>query len=427
MSDLFYEEGQPAHSGRKAMLATTSYDAPSAPYTFAIARSREALHEAGIKTAYLLLCGNCHVDDARNAVVREFLESDCTELVFLDADVSWEPKDLVQLCGRDKDMVGGVYPYRRDGGEGMPVRMMDSQKFDADGLLEVEGLPTGFLKIKRHVLEKIAAQSPKYWDKVYKTALVFDRPDPDSEGTRWGGDIAFCRKWAALGGKMFADAELRLGHEGKMILRDSLAAHIRRLSGTAFAHIVPRIRDGIESEHDYNEIFKACGNPYAADGGVLALLVGVARKCRGPIIETGSGLSSVLMGAVSDSQVYALEHSQQYAAATVAMCEDAGVGNVGVCYAPMRDDWYDLGAFDLPVKFALGFCDGPPRMFGTRMRFFEQVASRCTAIVVDDAKSDMNYLRQVQAWADANGRTLQLFGRAALILKTQAEPLRAAA
>lgn len=426
MSDLFYDEGPPA-AGRKVMLATTSYDAPAAAYTFSIARSREELTAAGIPSAYLLLSGNCHVDDARNSVVREFLESDCSELVFLDADVVWEPKDLIQLCQRDRDMVGGVYPYRRDGGEGMPVRMMDSKLLDADGLLEVEGLPTGFLKIKRHVLDRIAAVSPWYFDKVYRTALVFNRTEPDADGTRWGGDIAFCRKWAALGGKMYADAELRLGHVGKAILRDSLAAHIRRLSGTALSHIIPKLRAGVETEADYNELFKAYGNPYAADAGVLALVVGVARKCRGPIIETGSGLSSVAMAAVSDSQVYALEHVPHYAAQTVALAQEAGTANVGVCCAPMRDFWYDVDAFDLPEKFALGFCDGPPRMFGTRMRFFEVLAPRCSAVIVDDAKSDTNYLRQVQAWADANGRTLQLFGRAALILKAEAQPLKAAA
>ena len=81
----------------------------------------------------------------------------------------------------------------------------------------------------------------------------------------------------------------------------------------------------------------------------------------------------------------------------------------------------------LPAKFALGFCDGPPRMFGTRMRFFDHIAPRCSAIIVDDVKTDTNHLRQVQAWADANGRTLQLLGRAALIMKKEAAPLRAAA
>ena len=138
MSNLFYDEGPPA-SGQKVMLATTSYGDPAASYTFSMARSREALTAAGIASAYLLLQGNCHVDDARNAVVRDFLASDCTELLFLDADVNWEPQALVHLCRRDLDLVGGVYPFRREGGENMPVRMAEGQM--VDGLLEVEGLP----------------------------------------------------------------------------------------------------------------------------------------------------------------------------------------------------------------------------------------------------------------------------------------------
>ena len=417
MSNLFFDEGPPA-AGQKVLLATTSYDTPSAAYTFSIARSRQALTDAGIQSAYLLLQGNCHVDDARNAVVRDFLESDCTELVFLDADVDWEPKHLVQLCGRDLDLVGGVYPYRREGGETMPVRMKDDAKVH-DGLLEVEGLPTGFMKIKRHVLEQIAAQSPKYWDKIYLTALVFDRPDPDEHGTRWGGDIAFCNKWQAMGGKLFADAELRLGHTAQIVVRDSLGAHLRRITGTALQTVVPRLRDGVATEDDYNEIAKYYGNNYAADPGMLALCAGVAIKCRGPIIETGSGLSSVVLGASSSDKVYSLEHLPNYAAQTVALLEEAGVSNVGVCYAPLKDFWYDLDKFDLPNKFALGFCDGPPRLYGTRMQFFEHIAPRCQAIVVDDIKTDNNYAKKVHEWAAANGRDVQILGRGALILKTE--------
>jgi len=427
MSDLFHDEGPPA-TGRKIMLATTAYDRPSAAHVFAIARSRQALHDAGIQTAYALLQGNCHVDDARNAIVRDFLASDCAELVFLDADVDWEPEQLVRLCGHDLDLVGGVYPYRREGGDTMPVRMKPGARIGPDGILEVEGLPTGFMRIRRRVLERVAQRSPKYWDKLDLTALVFDRPDPDEEGTRWGGDIAFCRKWAALGGRLYADAEMRLGHTATIVVRDSLAAQIRRLSGSVWGELIPRFRAGTERPDDYNEIARAVGNSWAADPGVLAVLVGVVRKCRGDVIETGSGLSSVIMGAVSSGRVYSLEHLPHFAANTVAMCEEAGVANVGVCCAPMAaDHWYDVGKFDLPRKFALGFCDGPPRAFGTRFRFFEELAPRCEAIVADDIKTDANYARRVREWAEANGRTMQILGRAALVLKPHHMEMKEAA
>lgn len=408
------------------LLAVPTYDDPSAALSFALARSREALSAVGIGSAILILQGNCHVDDARNSIVRDFLESDCTELVFLDSDVTFEPKDLVQLCSRDCDIVGGVYPYRREGGENMPVRLMDGGEVH-DGLREVEGLPTGFMKIKRHVLEKMAELRPWYFDKIYPTHLIFNRSDPDEQHTRWGGDLDFCRRWRAMGGQIFADEELRLGHVAKIVIYDSLAAHLRRLTGATLPYLMPRFREGIENEGDYNEMFRYAGNNYAADAGVLAIVAGIARKCAGPIIETGSGLSSVLMAACTDQTVYSLEHLPHYASQTLAWAQEAGVTNLGICHAPLTDEcWYDVDAFDLPSKFAFGFCDGPPRLYGTRMKFFEVFGPRCTVIAVDDIKTDNNFARKVQEWAEANNRTFQILGRCAFIQKCEAMVLQEA-
>ena len=72
MSNLFYDEGEKA-TGQKVMLATTAYDTTAPGYVFSIQRSRAALDKANIQSAYLLLSGNCHVDDARNIVVQNFL------------------------------------------------------------------------------------------------------------------------------------------------------------------------------------------------------------------------------------------------------------------------------------------------------------------------------------------------------------------
>jgi predicted O-methyltransferase YrrM len=418
VSNHFYEEGPPA-TGKKVLLAVPTYACPDTSLTFALARSREALTEEGIQSGLLILEGNCHVDDGRNSIVRDFLESDCTDLVFLDADVTWEPKGLVALCQYDADIVGGVYPYRREGSDNMPVRLMGDGEV-RDGLREVEGLPTGFMKIRRHVLEKMIETVPWYWDKIYKTHLVFNRSQPDETNTRWGGDLDFCKRWREMGGKLYAVEEIRLGHVAKIIVHDSLGSHLRRLNGETLTYTAQRFRDGTETEDDYNEVFKYGGNNYAADAGVLALCVGLARKCRGPIIETGSGLSSVLMALVSDSPVYSLEHNEHFASQTLRWAEEAGAGNVGMCCAPLKDYWYDVDRFDLPNKFTLGFCDGPPRLYGTRMKFFEVIAPRCSAILVDDIKTDNGFARKVQDWAEANGRSFQILGRCALLMKQEA-------
>src|SRR5690606_1740714 len=82
---------------------------------------------------------------------------DCTDLVFLDADVSWNPDDLIKLIKHDRDVVAGVYPKRSSRDKDFPVHVLPgvALQADSDGLVEVAGAPTGFMKIKRHVLEKM--------------------------------------------------------------------------------------------------------------------------------------------------------------------------------------------------------------------------------------------------------------------------------
>lgn len=415
MSNHFYEEGPPA-TGKKVLLAIPTYEKPDTSLTFALAHAREALASAGIQSAILILEGNCHVDDARNSIVRDFLESDCTDLVFLDADVTWEPKSLVKLCQRDEDIVGGVYPYRREGVENMPVRLKADGEV-RDGLREVEGLPTGFMKIRRDVLEAMTADCVWYFDKIYPTRLLFNRSEPDEGHTRWGGDLNFCKRWREMGGKVYALEDLRLGHVAKIIVYDSLAAHLRRLNGSTLHELAQRFRDGTEEGDDYNEVFRYAGNNYAADPGTLALCTGIARRSQGPIIETGSGLSTVLMALATDKTVHSLEHLPHYAAQTGQWCDEAGVENYRLICAPLKDFWYDIERMELPEKFAFGFCDGPPRIYGTRMKFFETLCPRCSVIVVDDIKTDNGFARQVQEWAVENGRSFQILGRAALLTR----------
>lgn len=416
MSAVFHDSGPPPQAGRKVFLATTVYDSPDVSYTFSIARSREALHRAGLPSAYFILAGNCHVDDARNAVAQAFLASDASELVFLDADVSWEPAALIALCGFDRDVVGGVYPYRREASEGMPVRGLAGAEPQA-GLVEVEGLPTGFLRIRRCVIERLAAAAPHYRRGGETHPLLFERSLEDGE--RWGGDINFCRRWRALGGKVFAATELRLGHCGKTLSVDSLGSALRRQGGLTLRYIADRIRTGGESPDFYAEAFKAYGNPWAADREILRLAVGLVRSASGPILEVGSGLSTVLMAAAAPAQrVWCLEHAPEYAARTEALARQAGVDNIAIVTSPIGPGgWYELGddLAALPERFAFAFVDGPPRVFGGRMGFFTALGARAETILCDDT-DDPDYLAAIGGWAAAQGRPLQIDNRAAVVL-----------
>src|SRR5690606_33321512 len=60
-----------------------------------------------------IVAGASLIQYARNQLVREFLEDESfTHLMWIDADVGFDPRAIVKLLDHDKDVVGGVYPMK---------------------------------------------------------------------------------------------------------------------------------------------------------------------------------------------------------------------------------------------------------------------------------------------------------------------------
>lgn len=105
---------------------------------------------------------------------------------------------------------------------------------------------------------------------------------------------------------------------------------------------------------------------YSANLPVLRRLAGLCDQTSGPILECGSGVSTLLLGVLAEREgrrVYALEDGKSDCArirATLTLC---GLDNVRVRHAPLVDrgdyTWYDLSEVELSRYFDLVFCDGP--------------------------------------------------------------------
>jgi hypothetical protein len=155
------------------------------------------------------------VQRARNDIVQLALDSNVDDLVFIDTDVDWSPEDFFKLLDHDADIVGGVYPKKGDE-EQYPVKI-DSTNFSMDdkGLIEVDGLPTGFMRITKKALQQIWDASPEYTEKhkakpirMCFNVTINNRNELVSE------DISFCEKWKELGGKLYLDPSINLSHVG---------------------------------------------------------------------------------------------------------------------------------------------------------------------------------------------------------------------
>lgn len=384
MARVLYERKPPC-AGQKLFLAVQSYEGIGAGCAYTLFQFGQALKEAGIEVELSIYTGNCHVDDGRNRLVRDFLMSDCTDMVFLDADVGCPPSNLIVLLGYDVDVVAGIYP-KKGGDDQYPVKMLPGEIWsDAKGLIEVQGVPTGFLRMRRNVLEKLAATAVHYNAKNDATTampLIFERQVHD--GTRWGGDYVFCRKWREMGGKIHIAPEMRFEHSGMQTWSGRVGAWLREKSGLGLRLPLERIKAGADTVADYVDLFDAYGNPFAATPALLFCLVTCARKATS-VYEFGSGLSSLALAASSSVPVVSFESSPIYADHLREEAERLGL-DVVVRYAPLVDGWYNCPDMVIPSG-GLVFVDGPRGGHG-RPGIFRHVDLSLATVVVDDVQSD---------------------------------------
>ncbi len=161
------------------------------------------------------------ISRARNTLVAKFLNNpDSTHLMFIDADIGWEPWHLLVMLNRDVDVIGGLYPMKT-----LPIKWVvngfDGAEQGPDGLQEVSKSGTGFMLVTRHVFDKLNAHPavkpfnndiglPKELDKHLKT--YYDTAV--RENRYYSEDWTFCENWRDLGGKIWVDKRVLLRHTG---------------------------------------------------------------------------------------------------------------------------------------------------------------------------------------------------------------------
>lgn len=189
---------------------------------------------------------------ARNYLVDEFLRSDFTHLVFIDADINFNPNDVLALVALDKDIVAGPYPKKTIAWEKVAeaVRsglvdddIMSLSKYSGDFVfnpvpgtksfaigepVEVLEAGTGFMAIKRETLEKFQEAYPdlKYKPDHARTTNFDGSRDIhaffdtviDPESRRYlSEDYMFCQYARHIGLEVWMCPWMELSHIGTHI------------------------------------------------------------------------------------------------------------------------------------------------------------------------------------------------------------------
>jgi hypothetical protein len=208
-------------SGRKLFIALPAYDFKvSLKLAVSLAMFCRDSAKHGIEIQIGSICGCSVVSRARNLLAQDFIDSDCTDLLFIDSDINFEPEAIYRLMSwatdEKKGIVAGV-PRVRDV---TPVYVADldvdednNLSMNGYGLVRARRVATAFMLVTRAAFEALFKKYEhlQYYDKRTDRTLtcLFDF-ELCEEGYK-GEDYLFCDRVIEAGFEVWVDPAIPLG------------------------------------------------------------------------------------------------------------------------------------------------------------------------------------------------------------------------
>jgi hypothetical protein len=205
---------------------------------------------AGFEVSLSMVGYDALISRARSTLVAAFLDNPAaTHLLFVDADISFEPQQVERLLKFDKDFSGALYPLKSLDWDLIPQRCVERGENVRQAALSYVGtfcseedrkqegdfvtgiyVGGGFQLIRRSaVLQMIEAYPETHFRRVHSLPMSGARRDtPQSSnlfalfdciidpetGVYLSEDYSFCLRWRKIGGEIWLDAASKLTHSG---------------------------------------------------------------------------------------------------------------------------------------------------------------------------------------------------------------------
>jgi hypothetical protein len=232
----------------KLFVATPMYGGMcTGMYSSALMQCVGTFGQAGIQMYYSFMMNESLITRARNSMAYDFLKSDATHLMFIDADIAFNPADIPRMVDADKDIICGIYPKKEINWmqvsdavkNGVPPDQLQyhtgafvlnlahgeqSKTGNINEPIEIANGGTGFMLIKRKVFDALADKVPSYTNDMYhavdtvreiKVIKEFFATSIDEESNRLlSEDYHFCKIARQAGFKVWCAPWASFSHTG---------------------------------------------------------------------------------------------------------------------------------------------------------------------------------------------------------------------
>lgn len=177
------------------------------------------------------------VHRGRNEAAAALLENeDYTHLLFVDADMEFDAKDILALLNLHRDVAVGPYRKKNERNEYnfefVPHPEEKVAICQTTGALEVMRAGTGFMLIRRQVFDKLLEAYPHIAYRALDKAgnwkdkaafFQFEIRETDNGPQEFSEDYNFCERWRAIGGEIWMAGDLKLNHWGAYAWKGDLS------------------------------------------------------------------------------------------------------------------------------------------------------------------------------------------------------------
>ena len=187
----------------------------------------------GLEWSLDTLVNESLIPRGRNALVARAMHNPrATHLMFLDADIGFDPEYILMLLQDDVDVIGGGYPKKS-----LPIDYVINPLPNGESdetKAEVERIGTGFLLLKRDVFAQMAKAMPdlKYRDdcgldpSINKHLYAYFECGLFGEKVFMSEDWLFCNRWRQMGGRIFISKRFALTHVGNYAFSEASQAEL---------------------------------------------------------------------------------------------------------------------------------------------------------------------------------------------------------
>lgn len=206
--------------GGSLVIFTSFYEQRGyAGYIHSLAKTQMVLERIGVKYDYWPSAGDFHIERAVNLALTNFLASEYTDFLCIDADESWDVEGMLRLVSRPDDVVGGLYKMKNrwnawTGTMKTVAGVPDGKMQDGTPMIEAQALPFGFLRLKKAPLLAYQAAFPDrwYWHDGVKVTQFLTTAIRDHEF--FSQDVNFCLDLKTLGFQLWIEPNVTIGHFG---------------------------------------------------------------------------------------------------------------------------------------------------------------------------------------------------------------------